>query len=227
MVWVRLDDHFPDHPKVVAAGPCAAWLYVCGIAYSNRHLTDGFIPVGVAHRLTDYTNVAIFTGGNEIAGPMDDVSCEWMAAILCNVGLWREVDGGYAIHDYLDFQPSKADVLALKDIRSEAGRRGGKASSRAKSKQTLKQNSSKPPSKREAKGQAESNPEPVPRPEPTPSEGSSVSATQTPSSSYDPSYEATILAIEQDREASRYIERDDDGEPLKIHDIQKLGGALA
>jgi hypothetical protein len=49
--WVRLDDQFADHPKVTTAGPLAGWLYVCGLLYAARYLTDGFIPTAHVARL--------------------------------------------------------------------------------------------------------------------------------------------------------------------------------
>jgi hypothetical protein len=94
MPWIRLDDQFPDHPKVIDAGPLAAWLYVCGIGYCNRLLTDGHIPSGQVRKLADVDN----------AGEL--------AATLVRVGLWEEVEGGYRIHDYLDYQPSAEQVKA-------------------------------------------------------------------------------------------------------------------
>lgn len=94
MTWVRLDDGFLDHPKVVAAGGDAGWLYVCGLVYAARHLTDGVIPQGMVARLSDR------------AEPLA------LAARLVEVGLWERTAGGYRVHDYLDFQPSAADVRA-------------------------------------------------------------------------------------------------------------------
>jgi hypothetical protein len=43
MTWVRLDDQFPDHPKVVNLSDRAFRLHVWGICYSARFLTDGLI----------------------------------------------------------------------------------------------------------------------------------------------------------------------------------------
>ncbi len=94
MAWIRLDDQFPDHPKVVEAGPLASWLYVCGIGYCNRLLTDGFIPSGQVRKLAD------LDGAGELA------------ARLVAVGLWDEAEGGYRIHDYLEYQPSAEEVKA-------------------------------------------------------------------------------------------------------------------
>jgi hypothetical protein len=50
MPWVRLDEHFGEHPKVLAAGPLAGWLYVMGLGYCNRNLTDGLIPRAMVRR---------------------------------------------------------------------------------------------------------------------------------------------------------------------------------
>jgi hypothetical protein len=92
MTWVRLDDGFPDHPKVDAAGPLAAWLYVCGLAYCARFLTDGHIPADRVARLA------------AVAEPLA------LAARLVEVGLWERTTGGYRVHDYAEYQPSAADV---------------------------------------------------------------------------------------------------------------------
>lgn len=102
MVWVRLADDFTDHPKVVAAGPLAGWLYVCGLTYSNRYLTDGFVPSGQVRRMAD----------------VDDAL--GLADRLVEVGLWEVVEGGYLIHDYHGYQPSAEDV---KREREETARR--------------------------------------------------------------------------------------------------------
>ena len=53
MTWAKIDDQFPDHPKVVAAGGDAAWLYVAALCYCQAKLTDGHIPAGIVPRLTD------------------------------------------------------------------------------------------------------------------------------------------------------------------------------
>jgi hypothetical protein len=94
MAWVRLDDAFPEHPKVIEVGGDAAWLHVCALAYCNRNLTDGKITEGALPRLSDRRHPAK------------------LARLLVAVGLWDETDGGWVIHDYLDFQPSKAKVDA-------------------------------------------------------------------------------------------------------------------
>lgn len=94
MPWVRLDDSFADHPKIERVGPVAAWLHVAALCYCARHLTDGRLPKGKAHRLAD------------VASPEIHVDA------LLRVGLWHEDGDDYVIHDYLDYQPARADVEA-------------------------------------------------------------------------------------------------------------------
>lgn len=99
MAWVKLDDHFVDHPKVVAAGPLAGFLYVAALCYANRLLTDGFIPSAQVTRLLPQNG---HKNGSDLAG------------VLCHVGLWSRVkrkEPGFQIHDFLKYQPSKRKVL--------------------------------------------------------------------------------------------------------------------
>lgn len=114
MTWVRLDDQFPEHPKVIGAGASATWLYVAGLCYCSRQLTDGRIPKAVVPRLT------------ELRKPYD------LAEKLVVVGLWREEPGCYVVHDYLEHQRSADEVRALSKARQEAGKRGGKAKANAR-----------------------------------------------------------------------------------------------
>lgn len=102
MAWVKLDDHFVDHPKVVAAGPLAGWLFVAGLCYANRLLTNGFIPENQVNRLLASTN-----GNGEHSTKL--------AVKLCEFGLWTPAivrhTKGYRIHDFLKYQPSRKQVL--------------------------------------------------------------------------------------------------------------------
>jgi hypothetical protein len=79
MAWAKIDDQFADHPKVIAAGPLAGWLYVCGLTYCARLLTDGFIPTGQVRKLADLDRA------------MD------LAHTLVEVGMWEEVGGGFQV----------------------------------------------------------------------------------------------------------------------------------
>jgi hypothetical protein len=92
MPWVKIDDQAPEHAKQLQAGPVACWLWVCGLAWCNRHLTDGRIPHSVVTAL--------------LAG-FDTVS---LAQQLHDVGLWERRDDGYVVHDYGKYQPRASTV---------------------------------------------------------------------------------------------------------------------
>jgi hypothetical protein len=104
VTWVRLADDFYDHPKVIAAGAPAGWLWACSLAYANRYLTDGFIPSAVVRRLVD----------------ADDP--QRLAARLVDCGLWERADGGYQIHDFAEYQPSSDAVRAERERNAERAR---------------------------------------------------------------------------------------------------------
>ncbi|KKL89691.1 hypothetical protein LCGC14_1912240, partial [marine sediment metagenome] len=50
-----------------------------------------------------------------------------LAARLIEVGLWERNGTGYAIHDYLDYNPSKKELEARREIKRRAGQAGGLA----------------------------------------------------------------------------------------------------
>jgi len=102
MAWVYIDDQFPDHPKVVAAGDAAAWLFVCGLAYCKRYATAGRIPKG---------QVAKLTGARSPAK---------LARTLVAVVLWEDDGTHYVVHDFDDWNKPQAS-------RTESARKAAKA----------------------------------------------------------------------------------------------------
>lgn len=174
MPWVRIDEDFVNHPKIASAGPLAIALQVAALCYCNRNLTDGYVPRPVARTLLDWEivrgedvvwRVSVHSG---FAG--EDVDCEWVIDLLIETGIWERARGGYVIHDYHDFQPSKADVLTEREQKRAAGRKGGLASRKAKQApaqasaiagaQAGANHGAQPPA--QAERQAESKPVPVP-----------------------------------------------------------------
>ena len=115
MTWVRLDDGFADHPKVVAAGHLALVVHVRALCYAARHRTDGAIPTAAAPVLC----VGL--------GP----SATLIRALVEN-GLWDADDRGWRIHDYLEYNPSRADLEAQGEAKRAAGIKGGRASAQAR-----------------------------------------------------------------------------------------------
>jgi len=130
MPWFKVDDKFHEHPKVVEARVEGGWsavgVWLGAGTWCNSHLTDGQVP---------HSWVAL-----------NDAHAE--AAALVKAGLWVETDGGFEFKDYMDYQPSKAEVVAKTEARSKAGSRGGQA----KRKQTA------------SKTEAFAKPVPVPEP---------------------------------------------------------------
>ena len=115
MVWVRLDDQFTDHRKLAELGdyaPLAGWLYIAGLCYCNRQLTDGRIPKAHIPRLCPFTHISIETGGiSDIASFSDEAEPHEIAEMLVMAGLWEDEDRWYyKVHDYEQYQPSKEQV---------------------------------------------------------------------------------------------------------------------
>lgn len=104
MVWVAIDAKAPRHLKQLRAGPAACWLWVCGLAYCQQELTDGFIPRETLSLLGVFTDLEALTG------------------VLVGVGLWEPVEGGYRVHDYLDYQQSREQVETKMAQRREHAR---------------------------------------------------------------------------------------------------------
>lgn len=105
MPWGRLDDGLYDHPKLDALGRSklpAVGLWTLSISWSNRRLTDGFVPADRIRAL----------GGTKA-----------IAELLADVGLFDRVEGGYAIHDFLTFNDSAETVQARRDAAAERQRR--------------------------------------------------------------------------------------------------------
>lgn len=169
MPWVKIDDHFDEHPKLAAVGPLSWGMWLAGIAYCNRNLTDGFIPRNKAHALCSFeyidTEGRIWELGRACGMSGEDIDSEWVIGTLVDGDLWEQVPGGYRIHDYEDYQPTKAQVLAERAKKQAAGRAGGKASAKARGEAAA-----------EASAVADSKPVPVPVPNP----GSVPSSSKTP-----------------------------------------------
>lgn len=92
MSWIRLDDNFPDHPKVITLSDKAFRVYISGLCYSSRYLTDGFLSDPVVNRLDGVLSA------EELAG----------------VGLWSRAENGWEIASYAEYQSSKEQVEAAK-----------------------------------------------------------------------------------------------------------------
>lgn len=92
-IWVKIYGTLRGHRKTMVAGDRAMWLHVCGLLYSNEHLTDGFIAREVLPAVSPASK-----------------SPERLVPKLIDADLWHPVDGGWQIHDYLDAQRSADEI---------------------------------------------------------------------------------------------------------------------
>lgn len=180
MPWVKVDDHFDEHPKLAAVGPLGWGFWLAGLAYSNRNLTDGFIPWSKALSLAsfevigpdqDYRILALADAADpDGVQPASIVTVEWVFDLLVSAGLWERVANGFHIHDYDQYQPSREAVLAER----EAARERMQKVRSARSANTDRSSPEVRPNNRR------SSPNPVPVPVPVPSLSPPMSEKDTP-----------------------------------------------
>ena len=94
MPWGRIDDSLYDHPKLDALGRnrlACVGLNTLAQSWCNRWLTDGHVPADRVRKL-----------GGTVA----------LAETLVTAGMWERTDGGYQIHDFLDYNDSREEVTA-------------------------------------------------------------------------------------------------------------------
>ena len=167
MPWIKVDDHYDEHPKFARAGPLGVVMWLAGLAYCNRNLTDGFIPWSVARSLVawEYLRPApdgaerdlIWSVGAATGMHGQDVDCAFVIDLLLDSGLWAEAAGGYLVHDYGDYQPTKEDILSERKAWAERKAKSRRDSAR----------DSRADSPRESRAR-HTRPVPVPVPVPVP-----------------------------------------------------------
>lgn len=185
MSWIYIDDKIGHHPKCIQAG-CDSWLWVCAIGYAKKFLTNGFIP-----------DSAIDT----LAGGVANIRSK--IVLLAKCGLLDRVQHGYTVHDFLDFNNSKTEIIEqrakLHDVRVKAGRTGGlHRAERAKQangqvKQSAKQTPSKLLDPASSKRQARGSSYPSPSPSPSPKKKEQANSLQLASSRQQASIKAVAL----------------------------------
>jgi len=132
MAWVKLDDRFPQHPKILQVSCEAFRLYVTGLCYASLYQTDGKLLAAAIGSLAE----TFHNPGLDETHPPD-----WIAELV-RVGLWDEGESGgkwYVIHDYLDYNLSKENREELAKTKAESGRLGGLAKAKHVSGMLLEQ----------------------------------------------------------------------------------------
>ena len=117
MGWLKVDDKLPRNPKIIAGGIEPAWYYICALTHCAEQMTDGFIA-----------DAAVPVIAPHIEDPRS------VAEACCQLDLFRRVEGGYMVPDYLDFNPSRASVLARRE--AEASRQASRRESQRDTAQT-------------------------------------------------------------------------------------------
>ncbi len=88
-MWVKLDDAMPDDPDVDSLSDGAFRLYVAGICYCGRYLTDGYIDADRIPRLVRRYRAAYVTE-------------------LLNRGLWLDhLPGGYIVRNFTKWNKTR------------------------------------------------------------------------------------------------------------------------
>jgi hypothetical protein len=114
MTWARVDDRANEHPKLLRAGPEAAWLWTCGLMYANRQAArDGFVPAEVVPMLY----------------PLKPATLKRCIATLVRERLWTPTEGGFAIHDFKVWNKTREQI---EEEREEGRRRAAESYARRK-----------------------------------------------------------------------------------------------
>ena len=122
MVWAKIDDAILDNPKIARVGVYGFALHVAAVTWCCRNLTDGFIPSArVTALLTlekvmfDVANPLALVGEPESMAGDTGLSALTIAEALVDAGLWDRAPGGFQLHDFLEYNPSREEVLAKRE----------------------------------------------------------------------------------------------------------------
>jgi hypothetical protein len=98
MGWLKIDDGFRDHPKIIQLSDAAFRLHVCAMSWCAEGCTNGVVKGVVMKDLRRLVRRR--------------VKLETLVDELVSFGLLERVGDDYVIHDFLDYNPSREQVLA-------------------------------------------------------------------------------------------------------------------
>jgi hypothetical protein len=215
-MWAKIDDQYYLNPKNDTVDRDEQDLHLAAIVYANMKRTRGFIAKGRLLMLCVWAKIP----------EANEAKAEAIASHLVEHRYFDEAPGGYQIHDFGDWNKSQEELDAIRDARSEAGRRGGVASGA---------------SRRSKRSKSEPNPEPNtnqntnPSPYPVNSSSSSSStgglaekAKETPAD--EPEDDPGESLIPLDKEWAKALEEFHQNiggtSPLMIEDMQSVFDTL-
>jgi hypothetical protein len=104
--WARLDDSLHSHRKLRRAGLEATGLYAMALSYCAAYLTDGHVDEDFLAELVPSKRRR-----------------ERLLEELVRRHLFEPNGHGYAVHDYLDYNPSRADIERRRELAAERKRK--------------------------------------------------------------------------------------------------------
>jgi hypothetical protein len=153
--WVKIDDKAWAHPKLASLSGNAVRLWVFALCWCNQQETDGAVPKSC---------LRVLGGSNKDAQE------------LVSAGLWHPTETGWDIHDFLVYQPSKAQLAAQREAKAEAGRSGGRRSGEARRQAKANQTGSNNEAGASGLVEPKRTPDPDPDPDPEIPSGSLIGA---------------------------------------------------
>lgn len=132
MPWVRFDDQFPIHRKVKGLSDGAYRLHSEAIFWCARNLTDG-----VMHA-EDVSELATVRRPHKFVPELEDRGIWHRSGHACSSTMCPASQGipagvdGWLIHDYWDYQPTKAKVEAERQAKAARQKRWLQAKSSKK-----------------------------------------------------------------------------------------------
>lgn len=109
MPYLNIDDGMDEHPKIEILSDAAFRLHISAMLYCSRRTTDGFIGRAKVRRLTttatDIVVTELIDAGvwHDAGKGCDDPEC--IDARTCHAD---GIPGSYLLHDYLQWNHSKA-----------------------------------------------------------------------------------------------------------------------
>lgn len=156
MTWGKVDDKLWGSPKWLTTSPRARALWVTALSWCMDQLTDGRVPAHV---------MPILGGTRKDVAELVRVGFWHPAGHECEHERCPRADDGWVFHDWLDFQPSREQVLA---DRAAAADRQKRARERAAERRATAAKPSRRDSRRDSRrrhGVSHGPPDPT-RPDP-------------------------------------------------------------
>jgi hypothetical protein len=124
-LWMRIDVHYFNHPKVIQLPIPAQLLYLRAVGYSKLHLTDGMLSTPAIRSIA--CDLAASIPGTDVLHTIDG----WVDQMVL-AGLFERAETGVTIHDFLEWNQSKQEVEFISELRCKSGAKGGQEKERRK-----------------------------------------------------------------------------------------------